>query len=361
MSQSDNKGSKYSDVGIDIKKIRSIQKSIGQDISKTNRFLKIGTVISGYGHYAGLVEVNKNIVAIHTDGVGSKILVAQLMDKYDTIGIDCIAMNVNDIVCIGATPLGYLSYIALQKTNNYLIKEITKGLIKGAKLSNVAIVGGETAILPDIITGKKENHNFDLAGMIFGIVKEKNKLIMGNRIKNGDQIIGIKSSGLHSNGYTLARKVLLSKYEINDKPQYLKSKLGDELIKPTRIYSRLILMLIKEFGNKIHGLAHITGGAFTKLGRLNSNVNFILDNMPKAEGVFKQIMIDGNVSIEEMYRTFNMGIGFCVISSKKDSIDIINYIKKEKMNSEIIGVVNSNGNGETLIKSKYTNNKLTKF
>jgi len=350
---------KYKDVGIDIKKIKKIQNQIGKDIEKTQEFLDFGKVISGFGHYAGLIEIGNKIMALHTDGVGTKILLAQLMNKYDTIGIDCIAMNVNDIVCVGSKPMGYLSYIALQKTNDTLLKEITKGLIKGAKLSNIAIVGGETAILPDIITGKAIDYNFDLAGMIFGIIYDRKKMILGNKIKNGDLIIGIDSSGLHSNGYTLARKILLEKYDVNSSPEYLETTLGKELLKPTTIYSKTILKIINEFDTKvIHGLSHITGGAFTKLKRLNSNVDYILDNLPQTKGIFKQIMKDGNIDETEMYKTFNMGVGFCVVASKEKAGNIIESINKDNLKSQVIGKIKSNGKGNTFIK---INNNVLKI
>lgn len=341
----------YKDVGIDIKKIKKIQSQIGKDIDKTRQFLKYGKVISEFGHYAGLVEIEGKVIALHTDGVGSKILVSQLMQKYDTIGIDCVAMNVNDIVCLGSKPIGYLSYIALQKTNDMLLQEITKGLVKGAQLSETAIVGGETAILPDIITGNKEDYNFDLAGMIMGVIDDKKKIIYGDKIKSEDIIIGINSSGLHSNGYSLARKILLEKYNVGDKPEYLNSKLGSELLKPTVIYSKTILKLLKEFDTSaIHGLSHITGGAFTKLKRLNSNVDYVLDNLPPIMGIFKQIMVDGNMDIKEMYKTFNMGIGFCIIATKEKAEDIIKFTIKDGLECQIIGKIKPNGQGNTFIK-----------
>jgi phosphoribosylformylglycinamidine cyclo-ligase len=348
---SEQKSTKYKDVGIDIKQIKKIQNQIGKNIGKTQQYLDFGKVISGFGHYAGLIEIGDNVMALHTDGVGTKILIAQLMEKYDTIGIDCIAMNVNDIVCVGAKPLGYLSYIALQKTNDLLLNEITKGLVKGARMSNIAIIGGETAILPDIITGKRKDFNFDLAGMIFGIINDKKKIILGNNIKSDDLIVGINSSGLHSNGYTLARKILLEKYLITDKSEYLETTLGKELLKPTSIYSKTILNLIDKFDSTIiHGLSHITGGAFTKLKRLNSGVDYILDNLPQIKGIFKQIMIDGKIDIAEMYKTFNMGIGFCIIVSKDEVEDIIDIINKDNHKCQIIGKIKPNGNGNTFIK-----------
>ena len=352
MPSEEQQSTNYKDVGIDIKRIRKIQNQIGKDIEKTQHFLDFGKVISGFGHYAGLIEIGDKVMALHTDGVGTKILISQLMKKYDTIGIDCIAMNVNDIVCVGSKPLGYLSYIALQKTNHTLLKEITKGLIKGAKLSNVAIMGGETAILPDIITGNANDYNFDLAGMIFGVIDDRKKMILGNKIKNGDIIIGIDSSGLHSNGYTLARKVLLEKYDISDRPEYLETSLGKELLKPTAIYSKTILKLIEEFDTQvIHGLSHITGGAFTKLNRLNSNVDYVLDDLPEIRGIFKQIMKDGKINVTEMYKTFNMGVGFCIVASKDKAEDIMDVINKDNRKCRVIGKIKSNGKGNTIVNS----------
>lgn len=315
----------------------------------------MGKVISGFGHYAGLIEFNSRIMTLHTDGVGSKILVAQAMNKYNTIGLDCIAMNVNDTVCLGATPVGYLSYVALEKTNDNLLKEITKGLVKGAKISNMAIVGGETAILPDIITGQKKDYNFDLAGMVLGLLENKKKMILGDKVRAGDLIIGIRSSGIHSNGLTLARDVLLKQHDINDKPDFVNKPIGAELLEPTAIYSNVILRIVEKFGTRIHGLAHITGGAFTKLKRLNERVDYILDNMPAIEGIFKQIMVDGNISEKEMYRTFNMGIGFCVIAARESVNKIIETINDERMKSTIIGNIRGNGTGNSFIKSSNDN------
>ena len=359
MKSSSKNNVKYSDVGIDVDKIKSVQNSIGKSIKSTHFLPKKGKVISGYGHYAGLIEFNKNIMTLHTDGVGSKILVAQAMDKYNSIGIDCIAMNVNDTVCLGATPVGYLSYVALEKTNDYLLKEITKGLVKGANISNIAIVGGETAILSDIITGQKKDHNFDLAGMVLGILENKEKMILGDNIRHGDIIIGIKSSGIHSNGLTLAREVLLKQHSINDKPDFITKSIGTELLTPTLIYSNVILKIVEKFGTKIHGLAHITGGAFTKLKRLNERVDYVLDNLPPINGIFKQIMTDGNISEKEMYRTFNMGIGFCIIAARESASEIIDTINIERMKASIIGNIRRNGKGNSFIKTSNDKGKIT--
>ena len=186
-------------------------------------------------------------------------------------------------------------------------------------MSNIAIVGGETAILSGIITGQRKDYNFDLAGMVLGILENKKKMILGDKIRPGDIIIGINSSGIHSNGLTLAREVLLKQHSINDKLDFINKSIGAELLTPTTIYSNIILKIVEKFGTKIHGLAHITGGAFTKLKRLNEHVDYVLDNLPAIKGIFKQIMVDGNISEKEMYRTFNMGIGFCIIVARETS------------------------------------------
>ena len=337
------RGITYKDAGVDVKKIRSAQKSIGEIISSSHKMLVEGKVVSGFGHYAGLVRLGKDTFALHSDGVGTKVLVAQLMDKFDTIGIDCVAMNVNDVICVGARPIGFVDYIALRQPNEVLLEEIAKGLVQGAKQSEMAIIGGETAVLPDVISGDSENA-FDLAGTVMGIVK--GKPILGSSIKQGDIIVGIESSGLHSNGYTLARKVLLGKYSVDDNADHLVQTVGEELLVPTRIYVKPVMELLKK-RISVHGLAHITGGSFTKLPRLNPRVKFVLENLPAPTGIFKQIEVDGDIDPLEMYRTFNMGIGFCIVCPKSATESVISVFAKYRMGSRIIGRIES-GSGEVV-------------
>jgi phosphoribosylformylglycinamidine cyclo-ligase len=272
-------------------------------------------------------------LATHTDGVGTKVLIANLMKKYDTIGIDCVAMNVNDIICIGATPISFVDYIAANQNNESVFAQIAMGLATGAKKAGVPIVGGETAIMPDLFEEKK--FSFDLAGMVAGLV-QKNKVILGDRIKAGDAIIGIYSSGIHSNGYSLARKALLKKYSINDKIRGI-GKLGDALLAPTEIYVKPVLEIIKRC--QIHGLANITGGAFTKLLRLK-NTGFVLDSMPNPPKIMQLIQNSG-VSEDEMYKTFNMGIGFCVIAPMSNAEKIISICKKHRLGSHVVGFISN--------------------
>ena len=324
------KGLTYRDAGVDIAKIRAAQKSIGDIISVTHGMMAQGKVLSGFGHYAGLVRLGGQTIALHSDGVGTKVLVAQLMDKFDTVGIDCVAMNVNDIICVGAQPLAFIDYIALRQPNEELIEQIAAGLVEGARQARMAIVGGETAVLPDVVAGGE--NAFDLAGMVMGTVK---KPLLGSAIRPGDVILGVESTGLHSNGYTLARKVLLSKYSVDDNAEHLVQTVGEELLAPTRIYVRPVMELLKNV--RVHGLANITGGSFTKLPRLNKDVRYVLDALPAATGIFRQIQADGSIDSKEMYRTFNMGVGFCVISPKAEAEAVVRAFKKHGMICKIIG------------------------
>ena len=325
-------GLTYKDVGIDIKKIKQTQATIGRLITSTHKLQKRARITSGFGHYAGIVEISGGkLLAMHTDGVGTKVIISQMMKKYDTIGIDCVAMNVNDIICIGATPISFVDYIAANRNNEEIFKKIVQGLVRGAKKAQVPIVGGETAIMPDVISGK--DFAFDLVGMVVGILS-KNEMVLGDMVTTGDIIIGINSSGLHSNGYSLARKVLLSKYSLKDRIKGL-GTLGDVLLEPTQIYARPVLEALDECD--VHGLAHITGGSFTKLLRLKKT-GYLLDNMPDPPEIF-QMIEDQDVEKAEMYKTFNMGIGFCLIVPEEEEERVEEIFKKHGLKSRPIGSI----------------------
>ena len=300
----------YKSSGVDIEVEEKSINALVSIIKETLQFRKgkIGAAIGDIGSYSGFIEFGDYALSLATDGVGSKVLVAQKLRKYDTVGIDVIAMNVNDVICNGATPLAFVDYIALEKTSKYMLNEIAKGLLEGAKQSDMPIVGGETATLPDIIKGNGEG--FDLAGTCLGVVK-KEKIISGKDIAPGDVIIGIESSGIHSNGLTLARKTLGE----SDYP---------ELLVPTRIYVKQILDLIEHV--KVKGMAHITGSGLLNLKRLKKGIGFDL-NLPEPPMIFKKIM-DTGVEIEEMYKTFNMGTGFVVIISEEDVNTALQILNK---------------------------------
>ena len=254
------------------------------------------------------------LLATHTDGVGTKVMIACALNKYDTVGIDCVAMNANDIVCVGAAPTSFVDYIAANRNDSYIFGQIVRGLVRGAIEASVPIVGGETAILPDMF-GNNE-FAFDLAGTITGLVNQ-DRLILGNDIQVGDIIMGARSSGLHSNGYTLARKVLLSRYSVHDQVRGV-GRIGDVLLEPTKIYVKPVLEALKV--STIHGLAHVTGGSFTKLTRLK-NVGFEIDSLPWIPPII-HLMAEHDVEYAELYKTFNMGVGLCVIAPPSE-VDLV--------------------------------------
>jgi phosphoribosylformylglycinamidine cyclo-ligase len=332
----------YAEAGVDIAQHKKTHAVIGKLIESTFQLRrdKVGRVLTPFGHYASLIELDdKRALALHVDGVGSKVLVAQAMEKYDTVGIDCVAMCVNDLICVGAEPISLIDYLALQEPNQKLVEEVMMGLVRGAEIAEIAIVGGETAILPEIISGISKGKGFDLSAMVVGTV-DKDKAITGKAMKPGDAVIGLESSGVHSNGLTLARKVFFgkSKCEVQDVVHGLKRTVGEELLEPTKIYVNEVLEVIK--CHDIHALAHITGGAFSKLSRFKdySKVGFELDDMPRPQPVFQAIQTLGNISDEEMYKTFNMGIGFCIVCPDGEVDSVLKTLRKKfKAKAQQIG------------------------
>ncbi|MCX8197642.1 MAG: phosphoribosylformylglycinamidine cyclo-ligase [Candidatus Micrarchaeota archaeon] len=305
----------YASAGVDIRKVKSMHESLAASFfSEIPDF-----VLPIKGHYAGLFKSGSQTLAIHCDGVGSKILVADWLGKYDTVGIDCVAMNVNDIICIGAKPLVLVDYIALAKEDALLVRQIMKGLQEGARQARCAIIGGETAILPDMIKGGKRP--FDLAATCVGVVEKKP--LTGEEMKPQDAVVGLESSGLHSNGYSLARRLLGKKW-------------WGEMLAPTRIYVKPVLEMLEAC--QIHGLAHITGGAFSKLMRIGNfaNVGFRLDRMPKTWGIMREL--EEKVRDDyEFHRTFNAGIGMCVVCPMKQAGRVIRIAGKHGIKAWLIG------------------------
>jgi phosphoribosylformylglycinamidine cyclo-ligase len=298
----------YADSGVDIKKEENTVKTLIEKLSYSRKGL--GAPLTGIGHYAGLLDFGEYALALTTDGVGSKVLIANEMQCWNTVGIDCIAMNVNDLLAIGVEPVAFVDYLALEKHEEGFAAQIGEGLVKGAEISRISIVGGETATLPDIIRG------FDLAGTCLGVVK-KEGILTGEKVKVGDVIVGIPSSGVHSNGYTLVRKIIEnSAYSYHDPCPYNSSKsIGSELLTPTRIYIE-VLDVLKEC--EVHGLAHITGSGLLKLRRV-TKLGFDFFNPLEPQEIFKFLQKEGGVEALEMYKTFNMGLGFLLILPEKDA------------------------------------------
>ncbi len=331
----------YSDSGVDID---LEERTVSTLTAKLKDTLKWQDVITESGHFAALVRLGDKAIAMSTDGVGSKILVAEKMGKYDTVGIDCIAMVVNDILCVGAEPTALVDYLAVEKPDPEVAIQIGEGLVAGANLSKIAIIGGETASLPGII------NDLDLAATGIGLV-DVDKIITGEKIEAGDVLIGIESSGIHSNGLSLARNVLFEKAGLgvdDELPGYPDLKVGEELLNPTAIYVESVVELFKSDVD-IHGLAHITGGGFTNLKRLKKGVGYDITDLPEPQPIFQSIY-SFDVPLEEMYRVFNMGIGFVVVVKEDQAAQTLDIVKKH-MPAHIIGKVNHDKQGKVTLKT----------
>jgi len=299
-------------------------------------------VLTSFGGIGGLFSFDvkkykKPLLVSCADGVGTKLKVAFMAGRHDTVGIDLVAMSVDDLVRCGAKPLYFVDYIACHKIETKIMGELLKGIVKGCKLAHCDLLGGETAELSQMYRPGE----YDLAGFAVGVV-EKNKVIDGSKIKAGDMIIGLASSGLHSNGYTLARKILfdMAQLKVTDHLQGLGRTVGEELLEPTKIYARSILKLIQKVSVK--GIAHITGGSFgEKLGRiLPKGAGAVIDSSSwRPQPVFLVIQKYGKISKDEMFKTFNMGIGMVVVVSKKDVDKALKVLKACGEKALVIGEI----------------------
>ena len=291
------------------------------------------------GHYASVLRVAPGLgIALATDSVGSKVIVAEETGRFGTIGIDCVAMNVNDLICVGAEPLAMLDYLAVEQAEPAMLREIAVGLRLGAEAAGVEIPGGEVCQLPEVIRGHPSPNGFDLVGSAFGTVALE-QIIDGNSCRTGDALVGLPSSGVHSNGLTLARNALLGagRLSLDDAPPALGGQsVADVLLEPTVIYVRAVLELIRS-EVPVHGLAHITGGGLLNLLRLGSGIGFEIDAPLAVPPVFKLISRLGEVSAAEMWEVFNMGCGFCAIVPKDRAADAVELLAVRHPGSAVIG------------------------
>jgi phosphoribosylformylglycinamidine cyclo-ligase len=269
------------------------------------------------GHYASVIRLDERTgIALSTDGVGTKLLLAEQLGRYDTVGIDCVAMNVNDVICVGAEPLAMLDYIAIEKADPEVCEQIGVGLARGAELAGVEIPGGELAQLGEMVRG------FDVAGACFGTVA-LDAIIDGSAVRPGDAVIGLPSSGVHSNGYTLARSALEG---IPLEDERLGRPLGEILLEPTEIYVKPVLELLRS-GVDVRGLAHITSGGLGNLLRFAADVGYEIDAPLPVPPVFELIQERGGVSDGEMHDVFNMGCGFCCVVAADDETAALELLR----------------------------------
>ena len=309
--------STYSEAGVDIDASEKATEALIAQIKNVGR-KGDGEAIKLDNGFAGLVKLGDGALAMCTDGVGSKLLLAEEMDSIHTVGIDCVAMNTNDLICVGAEPLSFVDYVALDKPDEKLMAKLGKGLAEGCKQSNCTLSGGETAILPELV------HGFDIAGTSVGYVKQ-DEIIDGTKISEGDVLIGLKSSGPHSNGYTLIRKLFNGDKEI-----------GKQLVEPTRIYVKEVMNLIKQVD--VHGIAHITGGGLDNISRINDNFQYVIDKPLPVPSVFNWLQQRGDVEDSEMYRTFNMGMGMIIVVDKNNAEKSVSLLGEY---AQIVGSVKS--------------------
>jgi len=299
-AETDEEGLTYAETGVDIEE------------SETATAALLGATGEFEGDYAGLVDIGDQYLALATDGVGTKLLVAEAVDDYSTIGIDCIAMNVNDLVAQGVEPVSFVDYLAVETPDDETSEAIGEGLSRGADLADVALVGGETAVMPDVIRG------LDIAGACAGLAP-KGALFPGEA-QPGDAIVGWPSSGIHSNGLTLAREAVPRDHAYTDPfPPAPDRTIAEELLEPTRIYTDLLRPLRR---HETHAAAHVTGGGWTNLTRMGEYRYEITDPF-EPQPVFEFVQGEGAVSDEEMHRTFNMGTGFVATMPEEDAAAVV--------------------------------------
>jgi phosphoribosylformylglycinamidine cyclo-ligase len=327
----------YKSAGVDVEAGYEAVRLMRDDVKRTFR----PEVLTDIGGFGGLFALDKGkyedpVLVSGTDGVGTKLKVAFMLDKHDTVGIDAVAMCVNDIVCGGAEPLFFLDYIAVGKNKPEKVAQIVKGVADGCVMAGCSLIGGETAEMPGFYT----ENEYDIAGFAVGIVDRK-KIIDGKSIKAGDALIGLPSSGLHSNGFSLVRKLMnLSENKLSKRIEQLGTSLGEELIKPTRIYVKTILELKEKF--EIKGISHITGGGFIE------NIPRMLPEGLRARvdigswpvlPIFKLLQETGSMTDESIYNTFNMGIGMVLAVDHSISIELLKYLETKGEKAYIIGEV----------------------
>jgi phosphoribosylformylglycinamidine cyclo-ligase len=297
---SEDDGMTYAEAGVDIAESEAATAAL---IDAAGEF---------EGDFAGLLDIGDRYLALAADGVGTKLLVAEALDDYSTIGIDCIAMNANDLVAAGVEPVAFVDYLAVEEPDDQTSEQIGEGLAEGAERADVALIGGETAVMPEVIRG------LDIAGTCAGLA-EKGALCPGEA-EPGDALVGFPSSGIHSNGLTLARRATTTDHAYTDPfPPDPDRSIGEVLLEPTRIYTDLLGPLRD---NGAHAAAHVTGGGWTNLTRMGSHRYAITDPFP-AQSVFEFVQNEGEVTDEEMYRTFNMGTGFVAALAQDDAEAVV--------------------------------------
>ncbi len=328
----------YESSGVDTEQEELGMEKVKAWVDRTFSYCSTARVCLPIGYFANVLDIGGGIgIAISTDGVGTKLLVAEQLRRFDTVGIDCVAMNVNDVLCVGARPIAMVDYIAVQRLSPEFLEEIGVGFQEGARLAGVSIPAGEIAQVPEMIRGVGNDSGFDLVGTCIGIVAV-DKINTGAHVEPGDVVVGLPSSGVHSNGFTLARKSLLEKgrMTLNGQVRELGRTLGEELLSPTLIYVKEVLSVM-DHGVEVKALAHITSDGFMNLARVDAPVGFVLDALPEPPPIFRLIQEKGDVPLEEMYSVYNMGIGFCLVVRPADVEKTLSLLWEAQVKATVIG------------------------
>jgi phosphoribosylformylglycinamidine cyclo-ligase len=312
----------YKSVGVNASNKEGSLSRLLEYVNRTFSFNRCKPLLP-IGYFANIIDLTPVGfpigIAFSTDGVGTKLIVAEMANKYDTVGIDCIAMNVNDLLCVGAKPVSLVDYIAVSEANPALLEEIAKGLYRGCEMAEISLCGGELAQVAELLARRENSISFDIVGTAIGTVA-LDRIIIGQDLQEGDAVIGLESSGLHSNGYTLARKVCfeIGGFSVDQYHPDLKKTIGEELLEPTRIYVKEVLEIMNQL--PVKALFHITGDGLFNLVRTAKPVGYRIESFPEPPPVFELIRKVGNIDREEMFRVFNMGIGFVVVIPDDSSL-----------------------------------------
>jgi phosphoribosylformylglycinamidine cyclo-ligase len=325
----------YADAGVDIDRKQGQIDALVSALTFKRK--GPGKPFGKIGAFTGMVELGDRVLSLCTDSVGTKILVAAEMNRWNTIGIDCIAMNANDMITAGCEPIAFVDYLAVSKYNEDIAHGIGVGLNRGAERANLTVIGGEIAVVPEIVNG------YDLAGTCFGWAKKKD-VIDGKRVRAGDAIIGVASTGIHSNGFTLARRLFRDAgMSVHDRLPGDGRSIGDALLEPTAIYVRPVMKILRR--HEVHGMANITGGGVRNLLRLKPSVEMrITDPMP-VPSIFPAIQNLAGIAEEEMYQTFNMGMGYAIVAPADEAKGIVRDL--QPLRASVVGTV-LRGRGVTI-------------
>jgi phosphoribosylformylglycinamidine cyclo-ligase len=321
----------YKETGVDTAEADAGLRNIIKRVEGTWPRHGLGRVVLPIGYFANVIEMHGTGIALCTDGVGTKTIVASMMGKYDTIGIDCVAMNVNDMICVGAKPLSLVDYIAIEQADAAMLDAVAVGLCKGAEMAGISISGGETAQLKEIVNG------FDLVGMAVGRVA-LDKVISGKTVAAGDVVIGVRSNGVHSNGLSLARKAFFAndRYRVDHRFDELGSTIGEELLRPTQIYVPEALEILERVKG-VKALINITSDGLLNLARVEAKVGFEIDRLIEPHPVFGLIQRLASVADSEMFEVFNMGIGFCYVVDRDDVAPTLSILERHGRKAQPIG------------------------